>query len=678
MVSISNIPFLRLILPFVAGIVAGAFLQATLNTIWLLPLLLAAFIAIGRMKPLTPYRKLLMMALADIFLFICALSLTGITDVSRQSRFIGSVVGKHEKSTLLVYPTELPVKKGKWLKCLLTVNGVVRGDSLVTAKGDVLAYFEAGIDPQILRPGNMLLVNARLSEPPPPMNPHEFDYRRWLANRQVYYTCFLRRGDVYETSLPERIGTLWKFGLYCRNYLLEALRTSGVSPSTFAVCAALLTGQDDDIDRDTIAAFAHSGTLHVLSVSGLHAGLIYLALDFLFRLTGKGKRRKVLRFTFITTGLWLFALVTGFAAPVLRAVIMFNLIGYGAVFMRNTARNQMNLLFVSAFVLLFFRPLFLFDVGFQLSYLAMAGLIGITPRLSGLLKPSAYITDLALQSVCASAAATITTLPLTLFYFKQFPLWFFICNLVVVPATSLLLFVAAGLAAGLSFLAVTADKLVDWLLVFISWFNNPSLGYVDFIDFTVIDLVFCTVLLMITAHAIYARSVQSVRFALLALMIWQIYGIASSLSSKLTNSFTVYQVNKHTGTSVKMHTRVAFRLDDSSRFDFHMKPHFVSMNNPEIAGSVFNYVAARTGGIWIVDNPLVWRLRPPGKVRVLVLCRGVPMPPAPLELMPGLETVVIDGSNDRRSAARAAGICRKFGLVVHNTALQGAFQIELP
>src|SRR6476620_11471941 len=140
----------------------------------------------------------------------------------------------------------------------------------------------------------------------------------------------------------------WQAGLSCKEFVLKSLKEGGLSAEAYGICAALLTGYDADIDSGIMEAFSHSGTLHVLSVSGLHTGLIYLVLSFLFDLADRRKNRKLLKFLFITFFLWGFALVAGFSAPVLRAVIMFNLLGFGKIFFRAGARHQVNILCVSA------------------------------------------------------------------------------------------------------------------------------------------------------------------------------------------------------------------------------------------------------------------------------------------------------------------------------------------
>ncbi|HYC30023.1 MAG TPA: ComEC/Rec2 family competence protein, partial [Chitinophagaceae bacterium] len=339
-------------------------------------------------------------------------------NVKNHPAFYGSHIKADSSSCFVALVTDIPEQKPKSVKCRLRLLGVLRNKDLTAVEGEIIAYFRNSPQNRLLMPNTVVLFNAPLTEVPPALNPGQFDYRQYLRNKQVYHVSFVAPGQFAVLPFSVRSSAIWQLGLTCKQFILSRLRNGGLSEHAYAICAALITGYDADIDRDVMQAFSHSGTLHVLSVSGLHTGLIYLLLSFVFDLFDRKKKRKLLKFLFITVCLWAFALLAGFSAPVLRAVIMFNLLGFGKIYFRSGTRHQLNILAVSAFILLNYDPHLVCDVGFLLSYFAMAGLFCFQPVFSSIWKPHDMVSNYLWQSITASCAATLSTLPITLYFFK--------------------------------------------------------------------------------------------------------------------------------------------------------------------------------------------------------------------------------------------------------------------
>jgi competence protein ComEC len=667
------IPFLRILPPFLAGIPAGIYLHISFSW-WCFFFGVCCLLIFYSYVSESRFRRFIFFGGSDLFLFVTAAFLVYQTDLRTHSDFFAQDYRDDEIISVIVYPSDLPIRKEKWRKCELVVTHVVKGSGSAPAVGKLIGYFKYDIDSSFFVPGRLLRVTTRLVPAQKPLNPAEFDYANWLSNRQIFYTVFVSANQVSLVGASSEINPVWALGLKCRAWLLARLHASGLDQQAFAICSALLTGQDDDIDRDTMSAFAHSGTLHVLSVSGLHTGLVYLAIDFIFSLFAGKKRHRLLRLLVITCGLWAFALMTGFAAPVLRAVIMFNLVGMGNIYFRNHPGNQLNILFLSAFILLSWNPYFLFDLGFMLSYLAMIGLICFTGPLLSLWTPDNVIITTIWKSVCASFAATISTLPITLFFFKQFPIWFFICNLVVVPASSILLFLTVLLVIKIPLVALICNSLVNWLIVFIQWFNKPGVGFVDYLDFGTTDLLFCVLLIMLLSVALQSRSHRSIVWALVCLIAWQCFSLVDSFLSKKSNEVVVYHLKKHSGVTVKSGRDLSLSLNDSTAFDFHIRPKIISYNYPLIKSTSFNYVSLGGKGIVFIDGSGAQGPFPSG-TSTIVLANNAECPS--LASIPRLSMIVCDGSNNPRSVERADSLSRKFAVSFHSTASMGAAELVL-
>ena len=217
----------------------------------------------------------------------------------------------------------------------------------------------------------------------------------------------------------------------------QSLQYCGFSEDELAIINALLLGQRQDISKELTANYSKAGAIHILAVSGLHVGVILWMFSFVLKPLERYKRGKGIKLALVLLFLWFFALLAGMSASVTRAVTMFSAIAIGQFFNKRNAIEQ-SLIF-SMFLLLLLKPLFLFDVGFQLSYLAVFGIIWVQPVFYQLWKPKYYIIVKGWQLFTVSLAAQIGVLPLSLFYFHQFPGLFFVSNLLIIPFLGIIL-----------------------------------------------------------------------------------------------------------------------------------------------------------------------------------------------------------------------------------------------
>ncbi|MBK7819120.1 MAG: ComEC family competence protein [Sphingobacteriaceae bacterium] len=314
----------------------------------------------------------------DLFLFFFALNLT------QNSRSIDPCTHYSNYSNIdtvfwVGQVDDIPVNKPRSLKLNLSVLKIKNDTGYSNCQGNVIAYVQNSQVANNIKPGNFILLKSIFQEVGKPQNPHAFDFKKYLAIHSVYHTCYVDSNSF--SVLPNQISrSLWQMGLAIKYKIIKRLGEVDLSENARTICSALITGFDDDIDKKVLESFSHSGTLHILSVSGLHVGLIYLVLNYFLTFLDRNKKYKLLQLIFISLCLWLFALITGFSAPVLRSVIMFNLLGFGNLYFRNKAANQINILAVSAFILLLFNPLLVQDIGFLLSYCALFGILYFSPK----------------------------------------------------------------------------------------------------------------------------------------------------------------------------------------------------------------------------------------------------------------------------------------------------------
>lgn len=215
------------------------------------------------------------------------------------------------------------------------------------------------------------------------------------------------------------------------------LDKQSLKPNEIAFLKAIFLGQRQDISFDIYEDYSKAGAIHILAISGLHIGILVMLFQLILRPILYFRYGKFIRITLILVVLWSFAIITGLSASVLRAVTMFSLFVIAQGLKRPT--KPLNSLAISAFILLLIKPEFCFDVGFQLSYAAVAAIVIIKPVLDACWTLRNTVASFFLDLLKVSIAAQIGILPLSLYYFHQFPGLFFLTNMVIIPALMLVL-----------------------------------------------------------------------------------------------------------------------------------------------------------------------------------------------------------------------------------------------
>jgi len=308
-------------------------------------------------------------------------------------------------------------------------------DSLESSRGKILVYLDKNSQSEALKVGDHIAAEGRVREVEPPLNPHAFDYKAYLARQQIYHQVF-----IYEDNWKYlgHQSSLLSVASSCRQYFLSVLKTYLPGENEFAVGAALSLGYKSALSDEVRNAYANTGAMHILAVSGLHVGIVQLIVSGLLGLLNlRWKGWRFVRTLMIVLSIWAFALLAGGAPSVLRAATMFSFLAVGLALGRKS--SVYNTLAASAFILLCINPNLLYEVGFQLSYLAVLGIVYFQPRIYRLWYVENRIGDYLWQLVAVSIAAQIATLPISLYYFHQFPVYFIFSGLVAVPAAALIL-----------------------------------------------------------------------------------------------------------------------------------------------------------------------------------------------------------------------------------------------
>ena len=314
---------------------------------------------------------------------------------------------------------------------------------------------------------NKIITYTYLQAVNPPLNPHQFDYKTYLENHNVYSQVYTDHQSIF--VINDEPYSLIGYANNVRQNIIKRLETYNFNPNEISVIKALLLGYRQDINKDLYEDYINSGAVHILAISGLHIGIIFLMLNFMFRFLRRYRYGLIIKTVIILMLLWSFATIAGLSPSTLRATTMFSILAVGMNLQR--PHNIYNTLSISAFILLLWNPFLLFEVGFQLSYLAVFGIVSVQPMLYPLIKSRYWLIDKVWKLITVSIAAQLGIFPLSLFYFHQFPGLFIISNILIIPFLGIILgygFVIIILAL----FGVPKFFLFDFYETIIGWMNK--------------------------------------------------------------------------------------------------------------------------------------------------------------------------------------------------------------
>ena len=438
-------PFIRLLLPFLAGIISAVYfpfqLEYSLQIIVILALIITLPILVPRLT--ISYRKAWWFGLlVNSTLFIFSYQLT----ILNTEKFSVNHFSRSTNSSQYVYCrlAESYLEKEKSLKAVVEVLGIKQEENWKTTCGKAMVYFKKDARALKLKYGDEIVLKIDFKKIPPPQNPGEFNYKRFLEFHNVYHQAYVKSSSwVYNGENSGNI--LMRYSINLRDGLLDVLKANHLYGDEYSVGSALLLGCTDKLDADIISAFSSSGALHVLSVSGLHVAIVYVIFNWLLFFLDKIKYGNIIKSILLILLLWFYAALTGMSPSVLRAATMFSFIIIAKAYNRYT--NIYNTLAASAFLLLLFNPYLIMEVGFQLSYLAVIGIVYIQPKIHNWFEAKNWLLDQVWAITSVSIAAQIATFPLGLHYFHQFPNYFLLSNLIVIPISTAIIYLGIALFA---------------------------------------------------------------------------------------------------------------------------------------------------------------------------------------------------------------------------------------
>jgi competence protein ComEC len=513
------------------------------------------------------------------------------------------------------------------------------------------------------------------------LNPNQFDYGKYLNNKSIFAQIYANTNSIKISDKIDR--NIWYYSDHLRNKIIANLEKNNFSKDELQVVTALILGQQQDISKEILKDYQYAGAIHILSVSGLHVGFILLFITFLLKPLPKNKLGNTTRLFTLIIGLWGFALLAGLSPSVVRSVTMFSFVAVGMYLKRST--NIFHTLLVSMFLILFFQPSFLFDVGFQLSYLSLFFILWLQPLLYNIWTPKNKIVNYFWEILTVSFAAQIGAFPLSIFYFHQFPGLFFITNLIIIPFLILImgLGVLVMVLAVFNFVPMITMKSLEFCIYFLNKIINWVASFEQFIikDIPINwQTLFCLYLLIISVVVLFKKpTYPKIVVALFSLLLLQSTQLITRWEIQNQHEWIVFNSWKNTLITERNGNEVAVYGNDSITnkiaFNSSLKSYLIA-NNSKVSSTnkIQNLYYFKDKKILVIDslgiyskeiNPDIIILRQSPKINLERLIK-INHP----------KLIIADASNFKTTIQLWKSICIKKKIPFHATAEKGFYSVN--
>jgi competence protein ComEC len=657
--TIQRMPMLRLLLPFIAGILVQWYVALPFFYMAGLALMALLLLLINeRSSAVQHFRQARFTGLLlHLLVFATGAIFTWQQDIRNAQQWIGHYYQPGQ--TLRLTLEEPLVEKANSYKALARIETVYDTTTARSVKGQVILYFKKDSTTQLLGYGSQIITARPLQPIRNNGNPGGFDFQQYSLWQGTTHQLYLTHAD-YKILPSKQVQILKQWIFYSREAIINTLQQYIPGDKEQGLAEALLIGYKDDLDKKLVQSYSNTGVVHVIAISGLHLGIIYWLL-LAFTRPLKQRSFTWLRFFLVIAGLWMFSLLAGAQPSVLRSAVMFSCLAFSIVL--NRKGSIFNTLALSAFTLLCYNPFWLWDVGFQLSYAAVLSiLLFFKPIYNWCYFPN-RLFNAVWKLITVSLSAQILTLPISIYYFHQFPVLFLFSNLVAVPLSSAIL-IGEILLCLLAFLPTIASWLGKLLHISIQWMNL-YVERLDLLPFTVWKNLSITPLQTLLLYISIAglafwllnKKTKAVWMALCSLVLFIALRTYSFVATEHQRQLIVYNIPKHQAIDIIQGRQLSFigsedLLQDEYLYKFHLQPsrllHRLGHDQQLLRSKAFTLGNKHC---LIIDTTIQIRNASPKPViDVLVLSKNPKLYLEKIATALSIKQLVIDGSVPRWKA----------------------------
>lgn len=682
---LKQFPFLRIVIPFSAGILLQWYYPLHF---WLIVTLfvcfLFAFFVLRR-----SLKKSFFSANTTAFVIALMLMLAGcftvyMKTISNSKNWIGNALSYQH---LVVVIDEPLIEKNASFKAEAKV--LQWQDS--TGKwhpstGKIIIYFAKEDDLKAINYGDVIVFKKPLQDIKNSGNPGAFNYKEYCALNGIHHQVYLKNQEIIFTQ-QKQVNSFKRWLFNTKQFVIQTIRKNISGKQEQAVAEALLIGYRNDLDKDLVQAYSNTGVVHIIAISGLHLGMIYSLMMLLLRPFKSRIFRKLINPIIILLIIWIFTFLAGAAPSVLRAAVMFSIILAGDFFERK--KNIYNSLAASAFILLVINPFSLWDVGFQLSYAAVFSIVLLQKPVYNLIYFKNPLLDMIWRLNAVTLAAQVFTLPFIIYHFHQVPTLFLIANMLAVPLSGLILYGEILLVCiGNTNLGGWLGKILEWLL---SFMNNhiERLNYIDFavIDNLQINIIQASLLMLIILCMIVwlrEKQVHFLRFSLYCTAIFFLFYGYEAATNYNKQRLVVYAVPKHTAVDILHQGSYSFigdtaLMQDGFLRNFHLKPSRIKA----LSNNCINNLQCNAPVIIKTDNAAAlliknnFNITVPVKVTSVIISGNPKLNLEEVKALTNCKQIIADANNSLYKISKWKKQAEQLHLRFHSVADDGAFITDL-
>lgn len=668
-----KVPLFRVLWPFIAGIILGIFAPSFVGLYVAISALFFGILVGARQ-----WKKAFVYPFSIVPVFIAAGY--AITIVNTDRLFPGHY-SEYSLDRDVIFIGTLSsdaIPRQKSVKAEMSLSSVCLSGDTVPVHGEVLIYFQKDSAAPFLGINDELAVTGYLNEISPPQNPNEFNYKRYMGFHQITHQIYVPGGNW---KMIETGKGLIRMVKDWQHKVLSIVEAQGINDRELAIVSALLVGYKHHLSADQVNAFASAGAMHVLAVSGLHVGIIFLIVSSLLSPLNRIRYGPYIRGVLLLLSLWLYAAVTGLSPSVTRAATMFSFVIAAQQFKRHT--NIFNTLATSAMVLLIWNPFLIVEVGFQLSYLAVIGIVVLQPYIYQLWEPKWWLMDKIWAITAVSVSAQVATFPLGLLYFHQFPNYFLLSNLVVIPAATAILPVGIALITfhWIPHLVDWFGRLLYWLVhlldLFIQWVEKLPGALVSGIDISIFETYFIYMIILTSVMFVIHRQYKWLMAFLVSISAIEVFNIGEAYIQQNQKAMVFYSVRGHAAIDVIDGVANEFYADtslinDFDKMRFHIHHHWWARDLSKTSFHDWKpgYNFGLGKNILILDDSVIVGEDIP--VDILYLNARTQQHPKSILEMLDPELVVISPNMDWKTKSYWLGLLEEQGIEVHDLRREGA------
>lgn len=684
-------PFVRLLMPIVAGIVFQFYLNlpisliATIASVLLLLSVSFSFFSEAFRFRFRPMNGIFI----ALFLTSFGACLTWQKDMRNHQNWYGKFT--NSGSYIVATINEPTVEKAKSIKAVALAESVINKGIRINTAGRFLIYFNKDSASRNLKYGDKIILQKPLNDIKGTGNPGAFDYAQYCSFHQLFHQVYLKKNDWI--ILKEKNKSLVsQFIFSVRENTVSILEKYLGNNNESAIAKAILIGYKVDLDKDLVQAYSNAGVVHLIAISGLHMGIIYGVLIWLFSSLPFIKKSKPLKLMLILSGLWIFAVLTGASPSVLRAAVMFSFIVTGKAFNKNS--SIYNSLAASAFLLLCFNPFILFDVGFQLSYLAVLGIVVAQKSISNWLYFKNKWLQRTWQIAAVSLSAQLFTFPLCFYYFHQLPLLFLFSNMIAIPLATLSLCgcMLLIMISPVSMFAFYFGKIIYgiiWLLnITVLFFDSIPYASWQGVSITLSETILLFGIISSLLVALMKKNKSAFRITVLLCLVFTVSKSLDSWQTFSQKKMIVYNIPSFKAIEFVDKNNFYFAGDSSVLTDallnnFNLKPSHIAFRLDQISTlnrSLFvnkNFYRFYHLKILMIDSAINYSLRKKINMDHIIISKNASLKISSLAKNFDCNNYIFDASNSLWKIQQWKKECEELHLHFHFVSEQGAYVTDL-